>query len=419
MSQLKSLWILQHPNDQISAQAPVRWALGELEAVLAEHAISLQHCESIAQVSLDDVCVVVAGREAELARAILDAAGVSIPDDAESLGLVPGGVVDNRLMLLACGSDVRGLVYAVLELADAVIHADEPISVFALKFPVVEQPANAIRSIVRLFTSDVEDKSWFYDRDFWQRYLSMLIAQRFNRFNLTLGLGYNFPRNIRDAYFYFSYPFLLSVPGYEVRVAGVSEAERDRNLETLRFISDETAKRGLHFQLGLWTHSFEWIDSPEANYTIEGLTPENHAPYCRDALQGLLDACPAIDGVTFRVHGESGIPEGSYDFWKTVFEGILECGRQVEIDMHAKGTDQEMIEVALSTGMPVNMSPKYWAEHMGLPYHQASIREQERSPREEGNGRFMALSGGFRRFLRYGYGAGQSHLKFRVDKRRN
>ena len=45
--------------------------------------------------------------------------------------------------------------------------------------------------------------------------------------------------------------------------------------------------------------------------------------------------------------------------------------------MHAKGMDQQMIDVALATGMPVNVSPKYWAEHMGLPYHQAAIRELE------------------------------------------
>ncbi len=278
-------------------------------------------------------------------------------------------------------------------------------AVFALKSPIVEQAANPIRSIARLFTSEVEDKEWFHDRDFWGRYLSMLIAQRFNRFSLTFGLGYNFPRNVRDAYFYFPYPFLLSVPNYEVCAVGLSEAERNRNLETLRFISDETAKRGLHFQLGLWTHSYEFLDSPDANYTIEGLTPEIHAAYCRDELRELLQTCPSISGVTFRVHGESGIPEGSYDFWRTVFDGIVACGRFVEIDMHAKGTDKDIIDIALSTPRSgVNMSPKYWAEHMGLPYQQASIRELERRSREDRSRGAMTLSGGSRRFLRYGYG---------------
>ena len=60
----------------------------------------------------------------------------------------------------------------------------------------------------------------------------------------------------------------------------------------------------------------------------------------------LLKACPAVSGVTFRVHGESGVEEGSYEFWKTVFDGVATCGRRVEIDMHAKGMDQTMTDTA-------------------------------------------------------------------------
>src|SRR5262249_24782228 len=140
-----------------------------------------------------------------------------------------------------------------------------------------------------------------------------------------------------------------------------------------------------------------------ANYTISGLTPQTHAAYCRDALQALLKACPAISSLTFRVHGESGVAEGSYDFWKTVFDGVVNSGRRIEINMHAKGLDQRLIEVALATGLPITVSPKYWAEHMGLPYQQASIRELEK-PRAQKENEFFALSSGSRSFLRYGYG---------------
>jgi hypothetical protein len=238
----------------------------------------------------------------------------------------------------------------------------------------------------------------------WPRYLTMLATQRYNRFNLSLGIGYDFLTDVKDAYFLFAYPFLLAVPGYDVRAAGLSDAERDRNLEMLKFIGTETVARGLQFQLGIWMHGYEWIRSPQPNYTIEGLSRENHGPYCRDALLALLKACPFISGITFRIHGESGVPEGNYDLWKTIFDGVARCGRKVEIDMHAKGMDQSMIDVALATGMPVNISPKYWAEHLGLPYHQTEIRELERpKPGEEGSG-LMKLSAGSRSFLRYGYG---------------
>jgi hypothetical protein len=331
------------------------------------------------------------------------AAGASVPQEPESVGLAPGEV-SGRSAVLASGSDARGLVYALLELTDRVRLGSDPLAELAIQKPVVERPANRIRSVARAFVSDVEDKPWFNDRAMWPEYLSMLAAQRFNRFSLTLGIGYDAPNGLRDTYFYFAYPFLVSVPGYNVRASGLPDAERDRNLEMLRFISDEAEARGLHFQLGLWTHAFQWQNSPRANYVIEGLAPERQGAYCRDALYAVLTACPSIRGVTFRIHGESGVAEGSYELWRTIFEGIVKTGRHIEIDMHAKGMDFRMIAVALSTGMPVNVSPKYWAEHMGLSYHQAAIRELEMPRRDRRNSGFYSLSSGARSFLRYGYG---------------
>jgi hypothetical protein len=264
-------------------------------------------------------------------------------------------------------------------------------------------PAHNVRGIQRLFTSEAEDKPWFNDREMWPHYLAMLAENRFNRFNLSFGIGYDFLRQVTDAYFLFAYPFFLSVPGYDVRAANLPDAERDSNLETLRFISEQTVRHGLQFQLGLWMHGYQWQDSPNPNYTIEGLNAGNHGPYCRDALTALLRACPAISGVTLRIHGESGVAEGSYAFWGAVFEGVSRCGRKVAIDLHAKGIDQQMIDLALSTGMPVTVSPKFSAEHMGMPYHQADIREQEVPKTRHRDTGLMALSAGSRSFTRYGY----------------
>jgi hypothetical protein len=71
--------------------------------------------------------------------------------------------------------------------------------------------------------------------------------------------------------------------------------------------------------------------------------------------------------------------------------------------MHTKGMSQQMTDVALGTGLPVTMSPKFWGEHLGMPYHQADIRKLEK-PRSENKTGLMALSDGTRSFLRYGYG---------------
>jgi hypothetical protein len=58
----------------------------------------------------------------------------------------------------------------------------------------------------------------------------------------------------------------------------------------------------------------------------------------------------------------------------------------------------------LATGMPVTVAPKFWAEHLGMAYHQAEIREIERPKSDRDGAGLMKLSGGSRSFLRYGYG---------------
>jgi hypothetical protein len=383
-------------SDPVAASAQAQWAAGQLQAALVARGFFVGRYAKFEEVTRADICILAAGPASAAARE----AGVPAPADAEGLAIGPGKL-GGRAVLVASGGGVRGLVYALTELADEV--ADDPNPALHPARVRSEKPANSVRSVMRSFTSDVEDKAWFHDRDFWRRYLSMLASQRFNRFNLAFGLGYDAPNRLRDTYLYFAYPFLLSVPGYDVRATNLSDAERDLNLEMLRFVSDEAALRGLEFQLGLWTHAYEWTDSPEANHVITGLTPKTQGPYSRDALALVLKECPGISGVTFRIHGESGVPEGSYDLWKMIFDGCARDGKRLRIDMHAKGMTDEMIAVARDSGSEFTISPKFWAEHMGLPYHQAAIRPTEMPVRTRGTGAFAA-SEGARSFLRYGYG---------------
>ena len=359
---------------------PVEWAVTRLQAALTNRRLSVQVRRSIEELPASGETIVVAPTRSDVARQGAQTASIALPSAPESLAIFRASL-RKRPVLIATAPDVRGLVYGVLELQDSVEYGQEPLAFLRGITQLRDQPSNEIRSIARLFVSDIEDKRWFYDKSLWTDYLSMLATHRFNRFSLTLGLGYDLPKQVLDSYFIFAYPFLLrSVPGYDVRVApALPEGEVERNLAMLQFISAEAARRALHFQLGLWSNTYEWIDSPRANYTIEGLNADNHASYCRDALNQLLRSCPHISGITFRAHSESGIKDGSYDFWKTVFQGVAECGRSVEIDLHAKGIDFRQIEIALKTGQPVLVSPKYTGEHMGLPGHQAAIRELERS----------------------------------------
>lgn len=327
-------------------------------------------------------------------------AGLAAPDAPESYALWASGAA---VRALAC--DERGLVYALLELADRVRHADDPLAELTGLKPQSERPAVPVRSIARLFVSEPEDKPWYYDKAFWDDYLTELAAQRFNRFSLTFGTGYDYGHDpdVRDNYMYFVYPFLLDVPGYGVKVADLPDGEAARNLEMLQYIGAETKRRGLDFHIGVWANNYDVVDSPNPHYVIEGLDRHNHAAYCRDALALLLELCPSIDGLTLRVHYESGIPEPAHEFWRTVLSGIADCPRTVSIDLHAKGLEQAMIDQALETGKPVTVSPKYWAEHMGLPYHPTANREREMPDASFAGSRFAAVTAGSRKVTRYGY----------------
>jgi hypothetical protein len=370
---------------------PVAWAIGEVERALQGKGVAIGDGGFRIEVATPGARI-----EAPL----------PLPEKEESLALF-----EKDGTLVAWGSDERGLVFALTEIADRIRHSQGD-ALFG-ELPLVEKPTARVRSMARLFCSEAEDKVWFYDKRQWRAYLDMLATCRFNRFALTLGMGYNYPYHnpwLTDVYFYFPYPFLLEVSGHDVRVVGLPADERDDNLEMLKFIARETARRGLEFQLALWTQRYDFDDAPRANYRLEGISDANLAPYCRDALTALLKAVPEITGVTFRVHVEGGIAEGDYAFWEHAFAGIAAVGRPIEIDMHGKGLDHTQIELARKSGMPFTCSPKYLAEHMGLPYHQSSIRNKEYPP-EVPRSQREQMSEGFRKFLRYSYGDLLTHDK--------
>lgn len=383
----RKIWILVDPGDKVASSGPVAHAIGQFRRELTAKKVA-----SAVGPAADPVA-------GDLAITLSSSPG----GEREGFSLTPG-IANGVRTLRALSNGPLGLSYAVLELADRVRHAAG--ADLGIDFAAVhsERPANRVRSVARSFCSAIEDKAWYYDKAFWSDYLDMLVANRFNRFALFFGFGYDFPKNITDDYFQLPYPFLFDVAGHDVRLdPPLPAAERARNLEMLKFISSETAARGMHFQLGIWTHAYEWVDSPKAAHRIEGLSRETHAPYCRDALARLLAECPAIEGVTLRVHVESGIADGAFDFWRTLFQGFNGAGRPVEIDMHAKGITEEMIGIAADTGMPVSVSPKFAGEHMGLGYHQADIREYEIPTPERIAAAKSNTSSGVRRFTRYGY----------------
>ncbi|MGH3169443.1 MAG: hypothetical protein ACRDN0_26635, partial [Trebonia sp.] len=402
-----------------------RWALGQLAASLSRSGTeaALHWSEDWSEDWSDGGNVAAGARlvvttaGAALGRRLLAESGIALPDRPESFAIFPAGPAFPGATAI-CATDAAGLGYAAFDLIDR-IEASPGKGADAISAsgrPVVATPLNRMRGVARSFVSE-QDKDWFYDEDFWASYLTALAASRFNRFHLALGIGYDsfYHADVTDTYFLFPYPFLVDVPGFDVTVDGLPAAERERNLRTLGLIWELCAERGLHFQLGLWTHGIEWADQDNLSHPVRGLTAQNHASYCRAALAQLLAACPGIDGVTLRVHGESGISEAADDFWREVFAAVAGCGRRLQLDLHSKGLSQPVLDAAVGTGAHVVVSPKFAAEHMSLPYHLADIRPWEQRPSKAPHyprvglaawdeEQIMLFSAGSRNFTRYSYG---------------
>ena len=210
----KSVAILLDPS--FASSPPVSLAVQELGQALAGRGLALRQAHSIEGAA--PFFIVAAGPNLPLAAAALRSAAVQLPARPESLALVTTEL-NGKPGVLATANDSRSLMYALRELADRVRHAPDPMQALQPLKPLVEEPFTEVRSVGRLFVSDVEDRPWFENRDFWPPYLSMLAAQRFNRLHLALGIGYDSLVGVTDSYLLFAYPFLLSTPGLPVRLS--------------------------------------------------------------------------------------------------------------------------------------------------------------------------------------------------------
>jgi len=368
--------IIMDPTDNIAGSVPPQWALTQLREALEGQGMTVHRFSGISQAPANDMVVVASSGSGSLTRQI----GAKVPTTPEAITLMTGRLA-GRPVFLVSGSDARGMVYAILELTDRVLYYDTVELAFTIPTPIIEQTLTQTRTINKPFVSEVEDKPHFNDKDYWDEYLTMVATERFNRFAWSTGQAYNFkpgPFDLPDPYFSFIYPFLVSVRG--VTVSGLSDTERQKNLDMLKYISDAAATRALDFQLSLWCHKKDYVGK---KYNVQGLSGTNsddtHAAYCRDALTAILVACPNITGLTFRVHGEGGVSGNG--FWPIVFKGvtpIIDAGRPIEIDLHGKRVSDGYLKAALDAKANAVITPKKVAEHTGLPYHHASIRESER-----------------------------------------
>ena len=280
------------------------------------------------------------------------------------------------------GHDDIGLAYGIFELLGQLqSHPGSPL--LHRVSSVCRAPRLPVRSVcILLYNRDLE-KEWLYSRDHWNSYFELLARSRFNHFTLITGH--------HTSYLTPPFPFMVDVPGYDhVKVPSYTDQERRQNLEMLQMVSTLAAEWGIKFVLGIWQQQALHKDPKAGGYLlytryqqdlhrfghgdnmVEGLTYDDLFDYCPKALGILLQQCPNIRGVQFRMNWESGIGEDEQaTFYRGIFEAIANCGRPMWVDLRAKGLTDETINVASEMGLDLVVSTKFWREHMGLPYHAA------------------------------------------------
>ncbi|MGO4213934.1 hypothetical protein AB4043_24335, partial [Terriglobus sp. YAF25] len=152
------------PAEKLTQQPGVAWALEQLQSSLEAKGTSVKTGGK------PMATIVVASVGSELAK------GFEVPGDhtAEMTVIVAGK--DQHTVILVSGLDGRGITYGLLELADRIRESDRLDAAFQLNAPIVERTPNRVRSVARAFCSEIEDKSWFYDRAFWTHYLDNIAS---------------------------------------------------------------------------------------------------------------------------------------------------------------------------------------------------------------------------------------------------
>jgi hypothetical protein len=343
---------------------PAQRAVDRLTASLEDRGFEVIEQPAVDPTAQLNLVLGVCGQSSQL-DALVAEHKLQVPEADESL--LVARVAENPATLVVAGRDERGLAYAVYELADAIRLA--PAAGYPLDAirPVVESPHLRVRSFTTQVFNQAVERHWYESEEYWHWFFAMLARNRVNNYSLTFGHNAN--------YMIPPYAWLFEVAEYpQVRVRGVDDAQREQNLKRLQRITELANEYGVDFTIGLWTQLpvvkvREGLDFGES--PVENL-PSGTAggDYCAKGLQKLLQLCPHITGVQMRMNLESGIPHDKQEeYYQAQFTGIANCGRPVKLDLRYKSLSQRTIDLAKGKGLDVNVSTKYWCEHMGLPFH--------------------------------------------------
>jgi hypothetical protein len=311
--------------------------------------------------------------------------GIAAPEGSEALLIRHTGYKGKELILVS-GSDARGLMYGLLDVADRIGWAKDSGNPFEKVKSISEKPEVVERALSIYTMNKAVFESFFYDESYWAEYLDMMASNRFNTFALLFGYE-------NSGYFSPPYPQFFDVDGFgNIKVIGVTSQRQERNVKALKKIIEMSHERGIDFTLGIWDHIYRGgVQGPKERAgkptpdVIWGLNSENIFSYTKAALSKFVRMFPEIDAIQFRMHGESGLKRGEMEkFWTMVYRVMLDDASQMRFDARAKNFPHHLIDKAIDMGIEMRICTKYWMEQMGMPFHPTHIPRQNQHDRRHG-----------------------------------
>ncbi len=362
-----------------------RHGVSKVRSVLRAKGIKIEQTTSLETARGDLLLVLGLSSGAGPAAALHSSLDIPRPVESESL-VIRHVKWSGKKVLLVSGADDRGLMYALLDVADRIGWAEDPQNPLNEVRNTEEKPAVAERALSIYTMHQGNFESYFYDESYWARYLDMLAKNRFNTFALLFGY---------ENWGYFSppYPYFFDLEEFpNVKVIGITQDKQRKNLKALNRIIDMTHERGLNFTLGIWDHIYRGgVQGPKdragkpTEGIVWGVTADNLTAYTRLALTKFLKLVPDLDAIQFRMHGESGLKRTEMGgFWENVYQVMNEHAPNVRFDARAKNFPDSLIDKAVEMNVNMRICTKYWMEQMGLPFHPTHIHPGNQYDRRHG-----------------------------------
>ena len=282
------------------------------------------------------------------AQVRLQNAKLTLPEQPESYAIL----AENGRPLIV-GRDPVGGMYGALELAE-LIEIDPQA---ALQITKVATPRARIRgaNLILVLPDEEEQQAnwWFYDLDFWSRFLDLMASSRLNFLDLH-GM-YNL-ENTQFPNALLRFATSPSFPG-----VGAPLPERQRNLETLRKVVEMADNRGIKAALTTYSSSASLNGNDPSMLSNAEL-----ASYTQEATRDLITKIPKLWGLGFRI-GESGRDS---PWFTRYFIGGLRAGSQSAhvVVRTWLSNKQEILDIARAAGQGAMVESKFNGEQLGPAY---------------------------------------------------